>query len=493
MKEPLRAEHQLAAANSSFAIRSRMFAEHAPRMKRKMATGSKHTYFLNHREEALEAFENDTACFSDGSVLLWELRKVFDWIAGEHNAKLIAKKTFVSRLPEVHRKFPQLCGAFNRMDSKLDAWLDWEEFCSFCLKDELLKHTISGCTSLAIYGIDMQGRSTYKDTSDLAHTNDLGNSTNIMPWENSHLVTWRIDNLVVSSKGRRVRYGTDGGIEVVPGKAIASPVFQAAGLSGFLRFWPAGYWTESQRKRKAAEPPWDVKGPFPEPAPQAWCCLGACFEVGTDITFRYFVDTDQSAVRRCYFNSGTSPKRLFAPLAYEPPESLVETKSIIVGIEIFRNNRLPETVSKEHMTPKIREVHRPTLPEPPGPHGSVLLRRPQQQRLADIPRRPSLGSLLALSGTGSSAFKSSSAIRLPPPSLMALLDPLPEIGTPPRSREGASPPPPLQQSTRLRSCLKTSTSLPTLPSRNPPSPQPQLRERRMSEVMISDQEEYALL
>jgi len=216
--------------------------------------------------------------FEEEGELIKELRSIFDWMAQEKGALKIPSRKFKERVPELHRRMPQIASSFRRMDANGDCWLEWSEFATFCLKDKRLLHQMKRTTTISVYGKEKGGQISYKELLDPHRQCEVGTIPPLLPWEVSHVVEWRIENLVIGPlRGSPVLHGP---IVVRPGISLASPPFRGAGICGFLRFWPAGYWTEAQRRLKTmvAAPHFSSdeqnKSPYPMPPPDAWCCLG---------------------------------------------------------------------------------------------------------------------------------------------------------------------------------------------------------------------------
>lgn len=337
---------------------------------------NKYDFFMLNRDAAIEG-TNGIPAFVGATTLLTELRTVFDWIAQEPRAQRIPCRVFRQRLPEIHRIFPQVASSFARMDANGDGWLTWSEFVTFCLRDERLPKILQRSSCLTVYG-RADGSRTYKDALDPARTCELCGPPPILPWETSHVVEWRIEGLQLSCKGSPVAYR---GMPLRPGGSIASPPFQAAGVSGFLRFWPMGYWTGTQRQRKSAIPPGTealVAGaPSQLPSTSSWCCLGVCLPPGTHLVVRFDVHGLKSPAKECYWEVGTSAAQLWAPPESEAPADLVAAIGpVVVGIEILRNLAADHCVPRpERVGPSARRARRPPVSDAGGVVGSVLLGR----------------------------------------------------------------------------------------------------------------------
>lgn len=278
--------------------------------------------------------------FEEEHQLIKELRSIFDWMAQEKGATRISRRKFTHRLPELHRRMPQIAKSFRRMDRNGDCWLDWNEFAGFCLQEVSLMQQMKRSTTVTVYAKERDGQIAYKEMHDPTRMCDVGTIPPLLPWEMSHIVEWRIDNLVCGRlKGSPVRHGP---AIVRPGTSLGSPPFRAGGVSGFLRFWPSGYWTEAQQRLKvlAAAPHISseeiLASPYPMPPPDAWCCVGCVLPVGTHLVFRLIIGGKKSEKRECYWHEGNHPGLLWSPDSMERPV-LNEGDSFTVGIEIFRN------------------------------------------------------------------------------------------------------------------------------------------------------------
>lgn len=117
-----------------------------------------------------------------------------------------------------------------------------------CMNAPKVHSMMNRARLMTVYGVDAKGGKSFKDINDPRHMCETSASPPMLPWETAHVVEWRIENLAVSRKGAPCMYG---GIPIRPGKAITSPPFRAAGVCGSLRFWPAGFYSEPQRRAKA--------------------------------------------------------------------------------------------------------------------------------------------------------------------------------------------------------------------------------------------------
>lgn len=346
-----------------------------------MSNLSKHAYFLAHRNQARDAYEQGVEVFSEGNALLKELRTVFDWMAQERNAQRIPSRHFKQRLPEIHRKFPKLATSFARMDANSDGWLDWDEFVSFCLKDKRLHDIMRRAQMLTVYGLDCDGRRTYKDELDPAHMCELGMPPHLLPWELSQVVEWRIEGIQWSNHGSPLKHGS---LTLKAGTFIASPPFRAAGVAGSLRFWPAGYWTEAARRQKANVPLGKDtlnSGVVQPPSHDTWCCLGVCMPATTHLLLRFFIADERSEKRDIYWVEGINAGQIWAPLGKELPAAVRASDTIVVGVEIFRNLGMPHVPSRNRMSETAKSIRRPSIRkgvlDSADVTGSILLGRPQ--------------------------------------------------------------------------------------------------------------------
>lgn len=335
---------------------------------------NKYAYFLKYKDSARVAFEDNVAPFSDGDRLLKQLRALFEWIAEEPGVDKMPSRKFKRKLPEIHRKFPQLSTAFTRMDANGDCWLEWAEFIDFCLKDTRLHASLKRQLCICVYGIDHDGIRRYKELNDPFYMCETGIAPPLLPWEVAHVVEWRIEGLKLSFRGSPVTYG---GMPVAPGNAIASPPFRAAGVVGFLRFWPQGYYPACVRRKKAARPVGtellSSDGSYPMPPFDTWCCIGACVPNGTHLKFRFYIADQYSDERQFYWQGCTHACQLWSPPDPAPPDHLVKAASadggaLVVGFEILKNLGHDQRGhhSAKKMTTLSRHSQRPLLGRPPS-------------------------------------------------------------------------------------------------------------------------------
>lgn len=278
--------------------------------------------------------------FEEDHPLIKQLRAIFDWMAQERNAKVVSHRKFTHRLPELHRRMPQIATSFRHMDRNGDGWLQWGEFSSFCLKDQKLMHDMRHSTTVQVYARERDGRRTNKDLLDPVRMCEVGSIPPLLAWETSHVVEWRVDNLNTgTTPGAPMRHGPT---IIRPGTALASPQFRAAGICGVLKFWPSGYWSEAQQRAKRAHAAPHIsfdeqtKGPHPMPSPDAWCGIGLSVPAGTHLVFRFFVGDFKSEKRECFWHDGNFPGTIWAPAGMKRPVMHLGD-SVTCGIEIFAN------------------------------------------------------------------------------------------------------------------------------------------------------------
>lgn len=311
-------------------------------------------------EELLRCGEPE---FEEEGELLKELRSIFDWMAQEKGCMKIPSRKFKERVPELHRRMPQIASSFRRMDVNGDCWLEWWEFATFCLKDRRLMHLMKRTTIVSVYAKERDGSISYKDMLDPHRQCEVGTIPPILPWEVSHIVEWRIENLLIGElTGCPVTHGP---VVVRPGISLASPPLRAAGVCGILRFWPAGYWTEAQRRLKVqvSAPHFrsdeQIKGPYPMPAPDAWCSMSLNVPAGTHLVFRFFTGGKDNRIysdrRNCFWHEGNFPGMLWSPDNLDRPV-LKEGDTFTIGVEIFRNLGMTDaTPPKKHKQQGVKD------------------------------------------------------------------------------------------------------------------------------------------
>mmetsp|Transcript_64218 Transcript_64218/g.150769 ORF Transcript_64218/g.150769 Transcript_64218/m.150769 type:complete len:391 (+) Transcript_64218:70-1242(+) len=383
---------------------------------------SKYDYILTLRESARHAHEEAVKEFGETNELLKDLRIVFDWLAEERDSTRVSSRKFKQRLPDVHKKFPLLASCFSRMDVNGDCWLDWSEFVSFCLQDERMRHLMKRQTRMNVYGVDFSGALTLKDYQDPIHGCECSLAPPLLPWETMHVVEWRITGLQYSGfdKGAPVMHN---GRAIDPGTFITSPPFRAAGVKGFLTFWPAGYWTACNKRKKKAVINFLVDkeepgAPCPIPPPSTWCCVGCKVPPGSNLQLRYYVGRQKSKVRECYWGMASEADSLWAPDGERPPEEVIQIKDedyLTVGVQIFRNKgvvhgrpgviKVPEG-ARFHVRPKV-------VPQGvPAPKTSKILNRNLNVMVAPQPALTQASSMPSFAQRTKSLLHSASASAL---------------------------------------------------------------------------------
>mmetsp|Transcript_66868 Transcript_66868/g.131606 ORF Transcript_66868/g.131606 Transcript_66868/m.131606 type:complete len:248 (+) Transcript_66868:2-745(+) len=230
---------------------------------------------------------------------------------------------------------------------------------------------------------------------------ETGVAPPILPWEVAHVVEWRIENLTVSRKGAPCMYG---GMPLRPGTSIASPPFRAAGVCGVLRFWPVGYYSEPQRRRKSTVPPGSddaassatdgAHRPIRAPAHDSWCCLGvSSLPHGTRLQLRFFIGSAKSDKRDCCWREGVHASQLWAPPGRtEAPPDVKNGEPLIVGVEILRNydgqhwGKTPGKPTTTMSSVSLRARQRPAITDPILISGSPLLGRAQHGENTHVKR-----------------------------------------------------------------------------------------------------------
>mmetsp|Transcript_139636 Transcript_139636/g.446818 ORF Transcript_139636/g.446818 Transcript_139636/m.446818 type:complete len:423 (-) Transcript_139636:39-1307(-) len=345
--------------------------------------------------------------FDEEDPVLKDLRLLFEWIAEKKGAKQISRRQFQERLPEIQRKFPQLVSSFMRLETHGDAVLRWEDFAHFCVQDPRLTRGVRKSNSMAIYGVDRGGNRTPKDTLDPTHLCELGAFAPLLPWEVAHRVEWSLEGVQIGHN-RPIAYAVYGGSEVRAGTSFVSPLFQAAGVQGYIRFWPAGYWSKAQQQTRERTAglleKFDHPGLSTPPAFNSWCGIAACLPKGSHLVLRFFVGDETSERRECFWSGGAHTDSLWAPTSTKPPQDLragAETGggSIRVGVEILRNlavQRHTKNMARALPVPMSSELCRAKRP--------LLLAAPSS---AAVPKgATALGGALraaALNATGSFA------------------------------------------------------------------------------------------
>jgi len=273
----------------------------------------------------------------------------------------------------------------------------------FCLSDVKMRRMLTRGRTVTVFGVDAQGTRSYKEFGDPARTCESGVAPPILPWEVAHVVEWRVRGLI---PGQRGAPWMTAGMVLKPGACIASPPFRAAGVCGTLRLWPAGYWTDSQKRQKAALPPaadelaaGKFEGshrPAQPPAHTSWCCLGVTdLPHGTRLKLRLFIGDAKSEVRDICWREGVTMAQLWAPPDSAPPASFLAGETLVVGAEIFAN------VDGSHWRPRPstgqrareRLQQRPPIEDSSLVSGSVLLGRGQDAQPRPMVRAVSLPQL----------------------------------------------------------------------------------------------------
>lgn len=152
------------------------------------------------------------------------------------------------------------------------------------------------------------------------------------PVEERQRVEWHLKHLEMDLKLQQVKYK---GLLMQPGRHIASQCVHLAGVQGFLRFWPNGYFNYTQSGRFKSE--FDLGGMRAD----SWCAVGLFMPSGTHFKVRFFVGDERSEPRECYWSDGSLVRQIWMPDAKEPPQDLHD---LVVGVEVFKNCR--------HLRPK---------------------------------------------------------------------------------------------------------------------------------------------
>lgn len=294
-------------------------------------------YFMKHRQSAALNWEqmqddNLAAALIGQSPLMVLIRDIFDFLSGVPGANTVPARVYMDKLPDLARKYPQLALHFRKMDVDANGNLEYDEFVNFCLSAE----TNEATRRLNIVTVTGEEREvshvepdavtkTFKNPSDPMRQCEIGVPPPLLPWESHHKVDWKIEELDADRKLLQVKYH---GLEIPPGKFIASPPFEAGGVKGYLRFWPNGYFNNSQKRERGEMDLGGLRA-------HAWCALGLFCPRGTHLKFRFFVGDQLSNVRECYWMDGTMVNQLWTPDALEPPK----LDSFSVGVEIIKNFR----------------------------------------------------------------------------------------------------------------------------------------------------------
>lgn len=322
---------------------------------------SKFRYFLE-GQSACQRVSDQVEFFSDQNELLSELHVIFDWLAQKPGATTISRGRFKERAPEFFRKFPQLASSFGRLDEKGRGCVDRHEFLKFCLGSPWLKATTLRFEAITVFGRDACGNRICKEASDPALMCEMQCCPPLLPWEVSHIVEWRLRNLRSHVMWASPKVGE---LPWTPGKHIDSPPFAAAGVSGFLRFWPAGQFTQTQQNVRNFPnlrycPHMDDSH---QPAPGArGCCVGLFMPPGTHLKLRFFVGKSWSKVREVCWSGGTHVGQVWAPL-HDAPPSLADGEQLVVGAEICKNFAMPRKPRPRHLNAATKASIKPPMQE----------------------------------------------------------------------------------------------------------------------------------
>eukprot|EP00746_Dinoflagellata_sp_MGD_P008032 gnl/MRDRNA2_/MRDRNA2_116005_c0_seq1.p1 gnl/MRDRNA2_/MRDRNA2_116005_c0~~gnl/MRDRNA2_/MRDRNA2_116005_c0_seq1.p1 ORF type:complete len:480 (-),score=79.35 gnl/MRDRNA2_/MRDRNA2_116005_c0_seq1:273-1628(-) len=357
-------------------------------------------YFLKHRQSAVDNVEalksgKKASALLGQSALLQLLQRIFDQLS--EGTDIITVRSYNKKVPELAKKYPQLAIHFRKMDKNNDATLDRNEFVEFALSKNV-KQATKRLNLVTVHGhetdpVSGQVDKTFKNPTDPARACEMGGPPPLLPWEVHHRVEWVIDELEADRKQLKVNYH---GMEIVPGKYISSPSFDAAGVRGFFRFWPNGYFSESVKRERGGGKV-DLGGLKAE----AWCAIGVFFPHGTHLKFRFFVGDEFSSVRECYWDDGALVLQIWTPSAIEPPK----LESFSVGIEIRKNMRqlhVAESIKRtcagggpsgrqgRTLSGKEKEAAVPTMRtlEPPALAGLPSPRMMNPWELPHMPERP---------------------------------------------------------------------------------------------------------
>jgi hypothetical protein len=181
---------------------------------------------------------------------------------------------------------------------------------------------------------------------------------------------WHLKQLTKDLKLVQVRYK---GLLVHPGKHIASQCVSLAGVQGFLRFWPNGYYNFTQSKHFTSD--FDLAGLHPD----SWCAVGLFMPPGTHFKMRFFVGEEWSEPRECYWSEGSRVPEIWTPDAKEPPANL---EDLVVGVEVVKNCR--------HLRPQEAKplVTRSPRPEAPRLGHGYMRQSPRENPSISPPRAP---------------------------------------------------------------------------------------------------------
>lgn len=155
-----------------------------------------------------------------------------------------------------------------------------------------------------------------------------------LPWEGQK-AQWGISNLAEDKKLYRVTYR---GMVLDKGSYISSPGFHVMGCEGFLRFWPNGYFNNARKRTLEREGNTDLAGLHVT----SWCAVGLYMPQGTHLRLRFFVGSERSKVRDCYWDGDSACQQLWMPDSTEPGA----LNNLVVGVEVLRNLRPVQPTSR---------------------------------------------------------------------------------------------------------------------------------------------------
>lgn len=147
------------------------------------------------------------------------------------------------------------------------------------------------------------------------------------PVEERQRAEWCLKHLEKDMKLQQVKYR---GLLMNPGKHMTSQCVVLAGVQGFLRFWPNGFFNPTQSSRFKSEH--DLGGMRAD----SWCAVGLFMPPGTHFKVRFFVGEERSEPRDFYWSDGSMNQQIWMPHAKDPPKHL---EDLVVGVEVFKNCR----------------------------------------------------------------------------------------------------------------------------------------------------------
>lgn len=382
----------------------------------KEASVSKFRYLLEQNSDALretDLIENpfEAECFVDRSQLLADLWAMFSWLAPKPGDLSVSRRRFHERAPELFRKFPQIATSFGRLDKDGNGCVSWDEFQKFCLSSPWMQSRTRKLEAVTVFGRDAAGNETSKDDGDATFMCEMQVSPQLLPWELSHTVKWRLADLLSHPMWDAPKIGN---LKYPPGKHVDSPPFNAAGARGFLRYWPAGQYGSCQQKLRSFPNMATRRGvdEVHDHAPGArGCCVGLVMPVGTHLKVRFFVGGARSDVRDICWSAGNCAAQVWAPLQKLPP-CLAEGEQLVVGVEILKNYDMPRKIPHRSLHEKRRR-NKPRMQEF-GVTGTVngfnTLRRNEAVPgiLGKTQSLPSLAKTLASDAEGQSSDLSKS-------------------------------------------------------------------------------------